>query len=130
MNFYLEAAQLFRITQASVCRILQDRYYAEKLEINPADPEQVRKASAEFIRGIHWVLAYYYRGVASWDWFFPYHFAPMCSDLTAIGDVSPHFHLGEPFLPYWQLLAVLPAGSKDLLPKPYQVSQWLYVCPC
>ena len=101
---------------------MQDRYHAEKLEIDPADPQQVRKAAAEFIRGIHWVLAYYYRGVASWDWFFPYHFAPMCSDLTAIQEVSPHFQLGEPFLPYWQLLAVLPAGSKDLLPKPYQVT--------
>lgn len=101
---------------------VQDRYYAEKLEVDPHDPEQVRKAASEFIRGINWVLAYYYRGVASWDWFFPYHFAPMCSDLTALGEVSPQFQLGEPFLPYWQLLAVLPAGSKALLPKPYQVN--------
>ncbi|KAK9865531.1 hypothetical protein WJX84_008983 [Apatococcus fuscideae] len=102
-------------------QLWKNRYYAEKLEIDSSDPQQVRKAAAEFIRGIHWVLAYYYRGVASWDWFFPYHFAPTCSDLTAIGEVSPHFKLGEPFLPYWQLLAVLPAGSKELLPKPYQV---------
>ena len=100
---------------------LQDRYYTEKLEIDPSDPEQVKAASGEFIRGIHWVPAYYYRGVASWDWFFPFHFAPMCSDLTSLEEVSPKFDLGVPFLPYWQLLAVLPAGSRELLPKPYQV---------
>ncbi len=111
----------FSILELRTILPVQDRYHAEKLEIDPKDPQQVRKASADFIRGIHWVLAYYYKGVASWDWFFPYHFAPMCSDLTAIGEVSPHFDLGEPFLPYWQLLAVLPAGSKELLPKAYQV---------
>ena len=103
---------------------VQDRYYAEKLEVDPSDPQQIRRAAIEFVRGIHWVLAYYYRGVASWDWFFPYHFAPMCSDLTATAEVPSQFELGEPFLPYWQLLAVLPAGSKDLLPKPYQVGAW------
>lgn len=27
--------------------------------------------------------------------------------------------MGEPFLPFQQLLAVLPTASKDLLPQPY-----------
>ena len=30
------------------------------------------------------------------------------------------FELGEPFLPFQQLLAVLPAASKALLPNAYQ----------
>lgn len=32
------------------------------------------------------------------------------------------FEMGSPFLPFQQLMAVLPAASKELLPEPYQVS--------
>ena len=61
------------------------------------------------------------RGVVSWGWFYPYHYSPMMSDLVNLGSISPQFERGEPFTPYQQLLAVLPAASYRLLPKPYQV---------
>lgn len=35
--------------------------------------------------------------------------------------IHVEFHLGDPFLPFQQLLAVLPAASAKLLPAPYQV---------
>ena len=35
--------------------------------------------------------------------------------------VQADFVLGKPLLPFQQLLAVLPAGSRQLLPQPYQV---------
>ena len=43
------------------------------------------------------------------------------------------FQLGVPFLPFEQLLAVLPAKSKPLLPEAYQVhafSHFKFACTC
>lgn len=100
---------------------LQDRYYREKLEIDPRNPADIRKAVEAYVQGLHWVLEYYYRGVVSWSWYYPYHYAPMASDLKDLGSIHVTFDRGQPFTPYQQLLAVLPAASHKLLPKPYQV---------
>lgn len=75
-----------------------------------------------FCQGINWVLEYYYRGVASWTWFYPHHFSPMISDMVNISDFQVVFEHGKPFLPFQQLLSVLPAASCKLLPAPYQVT--------
>ncbi len=74
------------------------------------------------LQGINWVLEYYYRGVASWTWFYPHHFSPMISDMVNISEFRVVFEYGKPFLPFQQLLSVLPAASCKLLPAPYQVS--------
>ncbi|KAM9378407.1 5'-3' exoribonuclease 1-like [Phaethornis superciliosus] len=42
------------------------------------------------------------------------------ADIRNIGELKIKFELGKPFMPFEQLLAVLPAASKDLLPKCYQ----------
>jgi 5'-3' exonuclease len=98
---------------------LQERYYSEKLGIK--DQRGRREVVESYLAGLLWVLDYYYRGVASWTWFYPYHYSPMCSDLVALDAIDVHFELGTPFLPFQQLLAVLPAASAGLLPKPYKV---------
>ena len=74
-----------------------------------------------YMAGLHWVLEYYYRGVASWDWFYPYYFAPLVSELTGLSVGRVHFRPSRPFLPFQQLLGVLPGASSKLLPLPYQV---------
>ncbi|XP_003380231.1 5'-3' exoribonuclease 1 [Trichinella spiralis] len=52
--------------------------------------------------------------------FYGFHYAPFVSDLCDfnVGEIT--FELGEPFLPFQQLLAVLPPSSRKLLPEPYQ----------
>ena len=72
---------------------------------------QVLRDQAEgYVRAIQWNLHYYYHGVASWSWYYPHHYAPYVSDICNFKDVKLDFELGEPFKPFEQLLAVLPAA--------------------
>ena len=41
--------------------ILQEKYYSEKLGITQEDVAERRAVVDEYIRGLHWVLEYYYR---------------------------------------------------------------------
>ena len=53
--------------------------------------------------------------------YYPQHYAPFMSDVKDFGDMKIEFDLGTPFLPFQQLMAVLPAASRELLPEPFQV---------
>ncbi|XP_018800269.1 PREDICTED: 5'-3' exoribonuclease 1 [Bactrocera latifrons] len=95
-------------------------YYMNKLNQNDMNCESKREQAICYITALQWILDYYYRGVQSWDWYYPHHYAPFISDLKNFKDYKIKFNLGEPFLPFEQLLAVLPAASKDLLPAAYR----------
>lgn len=101
----------------------RNRYYKEKLKVADADRRRVLES---YIQGLHWVLEYYYRGVVSWNWFYPHHYAPMASDFTSLASIKVAFSLGEPFHPFEQLLAVQPSSSCRLLPEPFR---WLMTDP-
>jgi len=100
------------------------RYYNEKFEVEQDDLvdflQRIRKA---YIEGLCWVLTYYYQGVNSWTWFYPYHYAPFGSDLIGMSSLScsdpGYFNLGKPFEPVQQLMAVLPPATCKVagLPK-------------
>ena len=97
------------------------------MNIDIDNEEQMEKLKKEYITGIQWVLHYYYNGVASWGWFFPYHYAPKISDLVDLEKYQDiKFNLGTPFRPYEQLMGVLPTLSKKLLPAAYRVSNFLF----
>ena len=53
--------------------------------------------------------------------FYPHHYAPYISDVRDFSDMRMVFEMSEPFKPFEQLMAVLPAASKELLPPPLQV---------
>lgn len=52
----------------------------------------------------------------SWNWYYPFHYAPFASDLLNIDTYTIAFEQSEPFRPVEQLLAVLPAESVAALP--------------
>ncbi|KAK5646017.1 hypothetical protein RI129_004481 [Pyrocoelia pectoralis] len=95
-------------------------YYMNKLEYDNVTEEVLKSQSEEYVRAIQWNLHYYYNGVCSWSWYYPHHYAPYISDIKDFSDLKLEFELGKPFKPHEQLLAVLPAASKTLLPVPYQ----------
>ncbi|XP_037723371.1 5'-3' exoribonuclease 1-like isoform X2 [Drosophila subpulchrella] len=93
-------------------------YYRNKFK-REAQGQLLEELGHHYVNALQWVLDYYYRGVQSWDWYYPFHYAPFISDLKNIEQVQIDFQLGTPFLPFQQLLAVLPAASCKLLPLAY-----------
>lgn len=53
-----------------------------KLEISYDDPEEMHALVYRYIEGMQWVMHYYYSGVASWSWFYNYHYAPRISGMS------------------------------------------------
>lgn len=92
-------------------------YYNRKFNSNKQDYEglitQVKKS---YIAGILWNYSYYYRFCASWNWFYPFYYAPLISDLCNFSTLKFDFPNGAPLRPFEQLMAVLPPYSSHALP--------------
>uniref|UniRef100_A0A8C9ZDI4 5'-3' exoribonuclease 1 n=1 Tax=Sander lucioperca TaxID=283035 RepID=A0A8C9ZDI4_SANLU len=95
-------------------------YYMTKMGVDVVSDDFLAKQAKCYVEGIQWILHYYYHGVQSWSWYYPYHYAPFLSDIRNISELKLTFDLEKPFMPFQQLLAVLPAASKELLPESYR----------
>lgn len=91
------------------------RFYVEKMNIKSEN--ELTIACKEYIRGLYWVYSYYFYDIPSWDWYYPYHFAPFMADLASVKEFTTTFETGRPLKPLEQLLNVLPPLSEDLLPE-------------
>ncbi|XP_065051602.1 5'-3' exoribonuclease 2-like [Rhopilema esculentum] len=105
----------------------RERYYLQKFGVSTElsgykTYEEFRKEVGwAYVRGLCWVLQYYYQGCPSWKWYFPYHYAPFASDFVDIVDANVTFEKGTgPFKPLEQLMSVFPAASGNFLPPTWR----------
>ncbi|XP_028767841.1 5'-3' exoribonuclease 3-like [Neltuma alba] len=96
----------------------KERYYKVKFSVESIESKR-KEIVNKYTEGLLWVLKYYYFGVPSWSWFYPYNYAPFASDFRGMTQVRLNFHKGVPLKPFDQLLAVLPPRSAHALPKSY-----------
>jgi 5'-3' exonuclease len=93
------------------------KYYQSKFHIEESDlPRFLEKISKAYLEGINWVYSYYYTGCPSWEWYYPYHYAPLAFDLVNHPRTEYSFSKGVPYRPMEQLMAVLPKQSGHALP--------------
>jgi 5'-3' exoribonuclease 1 len=60
----------------------KDRYYNDKFGWGLDDDAAMKDLTETYVQGLQWVLYYYYRGVASWPWFYKFHYSPMISGMS------------------------------------------------
>ena len=74
-----EAQQQMHMKYEEKFRGWKNKYYQEKFDWTLDNDEEMRKLAENYVQGLQWVLFYYYRGVASWPWYYGYHYSPMIS---------------------------------------------------
>ncbi|PHH61590.1 hypothetical protein CDD81_8171 [Ophiocordyceps australis] len=94
-----------------------DRYYKQKFHRDPSDVAFRREVAHAYARGLAWVLLYYYQGCPSWDWYYPYHYAPFAADFKELATLRISFDPGYVSKPFEQLMSVLPSASRHALPE-------------
>ncbi len=94
-----------------------DRYYEQKFHVDPKDIEFRHKVGRAYVEGLAWVLMYYFQGCPSWEWYYPYHYAPFAADFVNLGKMKIQFTKGRISRPFEQLMSVLPAASRHAIPE-------------
>lgn len=94
-----------------------DRYYEQKFHVDPKDIGFRHQVARAYVEGLAWVLLYYFQGCPSWDWYYPYHYAPFAKDFVNLEQMDIKFEKGRISKPFEQLMSVLPAASRRALPE-------------
>ena len=94
----------------------KERYYQQKFNVSSKDENFKRHLVKSYTEGLSWVLGYYFQGCQSWNWYFPYHYAPFASDFKGLTKMTIEWPLRTVARsPLEQLMCVFPAASKQFL---------------
>jgi 5'-3' exonuclease len=91
-------------------------YYEKKLKFE--DETDIKNLVKEYVDGLTFILKYYYNEIPTFNWFFPYHYAPLITDIYKYlpKKLDTKFDFCPALSPLEQLLCVLPPQSANLLP--------------
>lgn len=104
----------------------KSRYYAAKFGTLFLDDAIVQDVLInEYLRGICWMVRYYFQGCPSWTWCYGFRYAPLAVDfINGSMNIVRTFSTGpdgsKPLRPLEHLMRVLPAASKCLVPSSWQ----------
>ncbi|TFY53636.1 hypothetical protein EVJ58_g9344 [Rhodofomes roseus] len=97
----------------------KERYYQHKFGVEHSNANFRKEITTRYMEGLAWVLQYYYQGTPSWQWYYPFHFAPFAGDFEEVRHTQIDFKLGQPFKPFEQLMGVFPAASRMHIPEAF-----------
>eukprot|EP00366_Plasmodium_knowlesi_P001566 XP_002259063.1 5'-3' exoribonuclease, putative [Plasmodium knowlesi strain H] len=117
-SYFLKRGNEENILEFTDERRYKSYYYLQKFGVE--DPKQIQHIVKKYIEGLFWNLHYYHFGCASWCWEYPYHYAPLCSDLLSFEKSDFFFEKGKPYSAYTHLISVLPQKDNNLLPEAYK----------
>lgn len=95
------------------------RFYKICHDIQPT-PENITQICEAYLKTLIWNANYYMKGCISWDWFYPYDYAPTLADLYFYlnnykTDGHIKFNDTGPVKPQTLLMMVLPPDSKRFM---------------
>jgi 5'-3' exoribonuclease 1 len=125
----------YKYLDQSKPEVWKAQYYQTNFGLNPNDKQAYNmersKICRAYLKSIIFTLKYYLTGIPpSWRWNYPYHVAPLPSDIlfalrsTDLAKLSI-FYEGTPYHPLEQLLLTVPITS-NVFPTEYRPFQnWL-----
>ena len=125
LDFLDKITELLQKGQYDKVKQAKDLFYLRYFNTSMADGlEDIVK---EYVKGVQFVMYYYYRGCPSWSWCYPYFISPFAGDIVETLDellrkdpgLDFEFDLASPLEPFKQLMYILPRASLDLLPQPH-----------
>ena len=85
------------------------------------DSSRVKQICIRYLEALQWTFIYYRKGCLDWRWCYPYHYAPLLTDLVKYIPDLPFDMISKselpPVSPLTQLCYVLPRPFHNLLPN-------------
>ena len=102
----------------------RQRFYSICHQMNNSE-DNINKLCEYYIKTLVWNMKYYLDDCPSWDWYYPYHYAPTFHDIylylkefKSLTHIK--FNKGKPITPQTLLFMVLPPPSSRLMARNIQ----------